>query len=66
MLSVQRAEFIVKTEMTSYAQTHKFDKIQRPDIFKINCITHEEKLENLMISLSDDDQGSTACCKFTI
>ena len=55
-----RAEFIVKTEMTYDAQTHEFDKIQRPDLYKINGITHEEKLENLMILLSDDDQGSTA------
>ena len=51
---------ILKTEMAHYAQTHKQEKIQAPDLFRINKITYEETLENLMILLSDKNQVSTA------
>ena len=46
--------------MVYYAQTHKQEKIQIPDLFGINKITYEGKLENLMILLSDGNQVSTA------
>ena len=46
--------------MVYYAQTHKHEKIQIPDLFGINKITYEGKLENLMILLSDGNQVSTA------
>ena len=46
----EKSEFIVKTEMAYYAQTHKQEKIQTPDLFRINKIIYVEKLENLMIN----------------
>ena len=46
--------------MDYYAQTHKQEKIQTPDLFRIIKITYEEKLENLMILLSDENQVDTA------
>ena len=46
--------------MAYYAQAHKQEKIQTPDLFRINKITYEEKLENLMILLSDENQVGTA------
>ena len=46
--------------MAYYAQTHKQEKIQTPDLFRINKITYNEKLVNLMILLSDENQISTA------
>lgn len=47
-------ERIVKTEHSYYVHTHKSDKIARPALYKINGITHEEKLINLAILLDDD------------
>jgi len=44
-------EFIVKSEMAFFAHTHKADKIARPELFRLNGISHEEKLENLLILL---------------
>ena len=55
-----KSELIVKTVMAYYAQTHKQEKVQTPDPFRINKITYEEKLENLMILLSDENQVGTA------
>ena len=55
-----KSELIVKTEMAYYAQAHKQEKIQIPDLFRINKITYEEKLENLMILLSEENQVGTA------
>ena len=55
-----KSELIVKTEMAYYVQTHKQEKINTPDLFRINKITYEEKLKNLMILLSDENQVSTA------
>ena len=48
-----KSELIVKREMSYYDQTHKQEKIQTPELFRINKITYEEKIENLMILLSD-------------
>ena len=50
---------IVKTELAYYAHTHKADKIARPDLFRQNSITHDEKLENLMILLADDNDNQS-------
>ena len=43
---------IVKAELAYFRQTHKPDMIGRPDLFKLNTISSEERLENLMILLS--------------
>ena len=53
-------EFIVKTELAYFAHTHKTDKIQRPELYRQNKITHEEKVENLLVLLTDDAKQSTA------
>ena len=45
---------IVKTELAYYAHTHKADKLGRPDLFRLNSISHEENLTNLAILLSED------------
>ena len=55
-----KQEIIVKNEMAYYAHTHKTDKIARPDLFKLNRISHQEKLENLVILLGDDVHISEA------
>ena len=46
---------IVKAEFAYFRQTHQPDMIARPDLFKINKISSEEQLKNLMILLSDRD-----------
>ena len=48
---------IVKTELAYYAYTHKA-KIARPDLLRLNGISHEEKLTNFAILLSDDCTSS--------
>ena len=45
---------IVKTELAYYAHTLKADKLERADLFRLNGISHEEKLTNLAILLSED------------
>ena len=51
-------EKIVKTELTYYRSTHKSDLLARPDLLRLNKITHEERLENLMILLNDEDYAT--------
>ena len=46
--------------MAYYVQTPKQEKIQIPHLFRINKITYEEKLENLMSLLSGKNQAGTA------
>ena len=53
-------EFIVKTELAFFAHTHKTDKLQRPELFRQNKTTHEEKVENLLVLFSDDAEQSSA------
>ena len=52
-------EEIVKTEMAFFAHTHKADKIARPNLYRLNQISHEEKKENLAILLNDDEETVT-------
>ena len=52
-------ERIVNVEMSYYRATHKSEMISRPDLFRINKITHEEQLGNLLILLNDDNDLST-------
>ena len=53
-------EFIVRTELAFFPHTHQTDKIQQPELFRQNKITHEEKLENLSVLLSEDAEQSSA------
>jgi len=46
--------------MPFFAHTHKADKIARPELFRLNGISHEEKLENLLILLEDESNPSTS------
>ena len=39
--------------------TQKTDKIARPDLFRQNGISHDEKLENMMILLADDNDNQS-------
>ena len=51
-------EYIVKTEMAYFSHTHKSEKIQCPSLFRLNGISHEEKLENLVVLLTNDNLES--------
>ena len=51
-------EKIVKVESTYYRHTHKPEVIARPDLFKLNKITHEKRLENFLVLLSDIDNAA--------
>ena len=48
----------MKAELAYFRQTHKPDMIGRPDLFKLNTISSEERLKNLMILLSDRDNST--------
>lgn len=43
----------MKTELAYFCDTDKPDKIARPDLLKLNKISNDAQLENLMILLSD-------------
>ena len=47
-------EVLIKTETAYCFKTHKSEKLSRPDLFRLNGISHAEKLENLL-SLLDND-----------
>ena len=42
-----------------FTNSHKAEKTARPSLFCLNSISHEEKLENLLLLLSDDDVYTT-------
>ena len=44
--------------MAYYAHSNKVEKIARPDLFRLNGISHDEKLENLALLLDEDDDSS--------
>ena len=48
------SEKIVKTELSYYRKTHQSEKHNVPELFKLTKISHEERLENLFILLSDE------------
>ena len=56
------AEKIVRTELAYYRHTHRSDVIARPELFKLNKITHAERLENLCILLRDETLSATSDC----
>jgi len=43
---------IVKTELTYYKDSHHSEVIATPSLFKLNKISHEERLSNLCIFLN--------------
>ena len=55
----EKEAFIVKTEMAYYAHTNKAEKVLRPELFRLIGITHNEKLENLLILLEGEVASSS-------
>ena len=53
-----KENFIVKTEIANFTHTHCSDKLQRPELYKLNKISFEEKFKNLLFLLSDDCEQS--------
>ena len=51
---------IVKTELGYYVHTHKYDKSAKSDLFRLNKISHDEKLENLTLLLAGDDSNTSS------
>ena len=49
---------IVKAEFAYFRQIHKPDIVARTDLFKLNKLSSEERLKNLMILLSDRDNST--------
>lgn len=50
---------IVKTELSHYCKTHESERGNNPDMFKI-MIPHDQRLENLLILLGDNNYIATA------
>ena len=48
-----QSEKIINSEMAFYLHTHKADKIEWPETFRLNGIATEEKLGNLIILLNE-------------
>ena len=48
----QIQEQIVRTELAYYRDTHRADVIANPDLFKLNKVTHEERLINICVLLN--------------
>lgn len=48
------AEKVVRTEVSYYRDTHKAEILYQPHLFKVNRITHEERLINLCVLLSQN------------
>ena len=44
--------------MACYAHSNKVEKIARPDLFRLNGMSHNEKLENLAFLLDENDNSS--------
>ena len=61
-----KMEKIIKTELSYYRHTHKADMVASPELFKLIRVTHEERLENLCILLSDDHHIATCSSSSTI
>ena len=44
---------IVRTELSYYRKTHQAARYETPELFKLTKISHEERLENLFVLLSN-------------
>ena len=51
---------MIKKLLADFSHTHRADKVQRPELYRQNCISQEEKLENLCVLLTDDAQQCLA------
>ena len=43
----------------AYVHTHRADKISRPELYRLNGISHDEKLQNLILLLEDEEDLSS-------
>ena len=50
-LRPDKENFVVKTEMAYFAYSHRSDKLQRPELYKINSISNEKKAQKFVGSL---------------
>ena len=50
------AERVVRTEVSYYRDTHKTEISYQPHFFKVNRITHEERLINFCVLLGQNGQ----------
>ena len=50
------AEKVVRTEVSYYRDTHKTEISYQPHLFKVNRITHEERLINFCVLLGQNGQ----------
>ena len=50
--------------MTYFVHTHCSDKLEQPELYKLNGISSEEKLENLLVFLSDNSEQSTSTIEY--
>ena len=50
-----KVELIVKTELTYFRHSHRTDVTARPELYKTNGISNEERLENLTLLLNDSN-----------
>ena len=53
-------QHILRTEMSYYVHTHRSNKILNKSLFRLNKISYEEMLENLIIILDGEKHESTA------
>ena len=60
LFSKDNQQHILRTEMSYYAHTHRADKIANKELFRINSISYEEMLENLIILPDDEKHEVTA------
>ena len=50
---------IIKTELSFYVHTHKGDRLDRPELFKLSNIDTTIMLENLFILLTNEDNSAS-------
>ena len=53
----EKAEKIVRTELSYYRDTHKSDVLNHPDLYKLNKVLHEERLVNLGVLLAGNSSS---------
>ena len=58
------AEHIIRTELAYYRDTHKADVIANPRLYKLNKLTHEDRLANLCVLLSNNSNSNSYSKKF--
>ena len=53
--------------MSYYVKTHKSEKLSRPDLFRLNAISHAEKLESLLLldNYNDHTENQTTIANLT-